>query len=124
MSAVTHVMVTDTRVIVTEGGDVQVVTVGSQGPPGYPGYSSFAPPLTVQNDQLKLALGTAVGQGLIWNGSAWVNTQVVPSGTGTIPYTTAAGALAGTNADLRYDATVRSLVVPAVDGAVINGGTF
>lgn len=109
------------QVIVDERG-VTVVSVGVQGPPG-PDYDVVAP-LQIIDKVISIVPGTVNGQGLIWNGSAWVNQTVVPTGmAGTIPYKSGGG-YAGDDANLRYDSAIQALRVTKIESAVVDGGNF
>jgi hypothetical protein len=132
----TRVEVVDERpqfeVIVSET-QIEVVSVGIQGPPGPQGLQGptgpsggidqASAPLTFVNGSLFLAPGSTNGDGLIWNGTAWVSKPVVPSGLGTIPYTTAQG-FGGDNAHLRWDTGEQALHVTRINNSSLDGGNF
>lgn len=99
---------------------------GPQGPPGLAGgLSSAVPPLQADaiSGAVSLAPGTTVGQGLIWTGGAWVARSIVPSGTGTVPFTSGDG-FAGDTPTLRYAEQEQALYVPRLGNTLLDGGNF
>jgi hypothetical protein len=117
------------EVIVNET-QVEVVSVGIQGPPGPQGpagpsggIAQATAPLTFVNGTLFLAPGATNGEGLIWNGTTWVSKPVIPSGVGTIPYTTAQG-LGGDNTHLRWEPGDQALHVTRINNSSLDGGNF
>jgi len=130
----TEVSVDDPRVeVIVSETQIEVVSVGIQGPPGPQGLQGptgpsggidqASAPLTFVNGSLFLAPGSTNGDGLIWNGTAWVSKPVVPSGLGTIPYTTAQG-FGGDNAHLRWDTGEQALHVTRINNSSLDGGNF
>lgn len=120
--------------IIVNETQVEVVSIGLQGPQGPVGpvgpqgpaggiVSASAPLVTTQGGQVSLAPGSSVGDGLIWSGTAYVTKSVIPAGTGTIPYTTAQG-LGGDNANLRYDTVEQALYVTRINNTSLDGGNF
>lgn len=110
--------------VIVDDDRIMVVSVGIQGPPGQA--QGVEAPLQVDPDTevLKIAPGTINGQGLIWNGTMWVQQQVVPSGSnGTVPFK-AGSAFAGDGTDFNYDSTAKALSVPFLNNTVIDGGNF
>lgn len=110
-------------VIVNED-NITVVSVGVQGPSA-PEVTAEEPLQLINNNTvMRVAPGTVNGQGLIWNGSAWVQTAVVPAGSdGTVPFK-ASGAFSGDGTRFRYDTANAVLSVPFLNNAVIDGGNF
>lgn len=100
---------------------------GPAGPPGPPGnaYTAVAPiEVDLQDLTIQLAPGTVNGHGMLWNGSAWVNQVVVPSGAaGTVPYKDGSG-YAGDDVNFRYDPSQQALRVTKLDTALVDGGNF
>jgi hypothetical protein len=119
--------------VVVNETQIEVVSVGIQGPIGPQGptgpqgpaggVSTASSPLEVSNGQVALASGTVSGQGLIWSGTAWAPRAVIPTGTGTVPYTTAQG-LGGDSSNLRYEPSEQALYVTRINNASVDGGNF
>lgn len=119
--------------VIVNDTQIEVVSVGMQGPPGPPGpqgppgpstgIDQVTAPIQFVGGTLSLATGTVEGQGLIWNGSAYVTKSVIPAGSGTVPFTTSQG-LGGDATNLRYDTVEQALHVTRINNTSLDGGNF
>lgn len=108
--------------VIVDQDQVTVVSVGVQGPSA--AFGAVAPLESTEVGSLQIAPGTINGQGLLWNGTAWVPQVVVPAGAnGTIPFKSGS-AFDGDGGNLRYDRTQQALSVPFLNNTVIDGGNF
>lgn len=100
--------------------------VGPQGLPGVAGGIATAEaPLQLNTitGAVQIAPGTVNGQGLIWNGSAWAVTPVMPTGVGALPFRAVNG-FTGDAANLRYEPTEQALYVTRITNTSLDGGNF
>lgn len=119
--------------VVVDAEQVTVVAAGEVGPPGPPGpagapgnpYTAVAPvEVDLQALTIQLTPGTLDGQGMLWNGTAWVSQTVVPAGAdGTIPYKVGQG-MGSDDTNFRYDPSQQALRVTKLDTALLDGGNF
>lgn len=120
--------------LIVDDTKVEVITVGIQGPPGVQGpqglpgtpgvFQTVSAPLQAEVANIRIAPGTVNGQGLIWNGTAWVNTQLVPQASaGAVPYVSGA-AFTGDSTNLRYEPSEQALYVSRLGNTLLDGGNF